>query len=56
MEIPPYSIGKLVSPSLFDEINDTISQNLLQESIVKDIAWAIAGGLSDKEKQKKKVP
>ena len=28
-----------------------MSQNLLQESIEKDIAWAIAGGLPDKEKR-----
>ena len=49
--MPPYYIGKLVSPPLFDEINNTMSKNLLQESIEKDIAWAIAGGLPDKEKQ-----
>ena len=28
-----------------------MSQNFLQESIEKDIAWTIAGGLPDKEKQ-----
>ena len=51
MNIPPYSIRKLVSLPLFDEINDTMSQNLHQESLEKDIAWAIAGGLLDKEKR-----
>ena len=50
--MPPYYIGKLVSPPLFDEINNTMSKNLLQESIEKDIAWAIAGGLPDKERSK----
>ena len=48
-EIPPYSIEKLVSPPLFNEINDTISQNLLQKGIEKGIASAIIGGLPDKE-------
>ena len=30
--IPSCSIGELVSPPLFEEANDTMSQNLLQES------------------------
>ena len=34
---------------MFDEINDTLSQNLLQKSIEIGIAWTIAG-LPDKEK------
>ena len=50
-EIPPYSIEILLSPPLFDEVNDTILQNLLQKRIEKDTAWAIAGGLPDKEKR-----
>ena len=36
-EIPPCSTGKLVSPRLFDEINDTFSEDFLQKSILKDI-------------------
>ena len=34
-----------------DQINDTRPQNLFQQSIEKDIVWAIAGGLPDKEKR-----
>ena len=34
----------------FDQINDTMSQNLIQENIAKDIARAITRGLPDKEK------
>ena len=49
--IPPNSNIKLVSSTLFDESYDTMSQNLLQESIEKDIAWAIAGCLPDKKKR-----
>ena len=45
-----YSIGKLVFPPLFDEVNNTMSQNLIQKSIEKDIAWAMAEGLPEKEK------
>ena len=45
----PYSIEKLVS--LFDEINDTMSQNLLQVSTEKNIALLIAGCLPYKEKR-----
>ena len=33
-----YSTGKLVFPPLFDEVNDSISQNLIQKSIEKDTA------------------
>ena len=36
-EKPPYSVGKLVFPPLFDEINDIMSQNLFQKSIEKEI-------------------
>ena len=50
-EVPPYSIGKLIFPYLFDETNDTKSQDLLQLSIEQKTPWAIAGGLPDKEKQ-----
>lgn len=49
--IPPNSNIKLVSSTLFYESYDTMSQNLLQESIEKDIAWAIAGCLPDKKKR-----
>ena len=38
------------SPPLFNEIYDTLSQNLLQKSIEKGFAKAIAG-LPDKEKR-----
>lgn len=48
-EMSPYSIEKLVS--LFDEINDTMSQNLLQVSTEKNIALLIAGCLPYKEKR-----
>ena len=36
-EKPPYSVGKLVFPPLFDEINDIMSQKLFQKSIEKEI-------------------
>ena len=36
-EKPPYSVGKLVFPPLFDEINDIMSQNFFQKSIEKEI-------------------
>ena len=45
----PYSIEKLVS--LFDEINDTMSQNLLQVRTEKNIALRIGGCLPYKEKR-----
>ena len=40
-EIPPCSTGKLVSPGLFDEINDTFSEDFLQKSILKDIVLQV---------------
>ena len=48
--LPSYFTRKLVSPPLFDKVNDTLSQNLLQKNIERDIAWSIAG-LPDKEKR-----
>ena len=50
-EIPPYSIEILVSPPLFDHVNDTILQNFPQKRIETNTAWTTAGGLPDKEKQ-----
>ena len=50
-EIPSNSIEILVPHLQFDEVNDTILQNLLPKRIDKDIVWAIAGGLPDKEKR-----
>ena len=50
-EIPPYSNEILVSPALFNGVNDTILQNLFHERIEKDTAWAPAGGFLDKEKR-----
>ena len=50
-EIPPYSIEILVSPPLFDQVNDTILQKFPQKRIETNTAWTTAGGLPDKEKQ-----
>ena len=50
-EIPLYSIEILVSPPLFDQVNDTILQNFPQKRIETNTAWTTAGGLPDKEKQ-----
>ena len=36
-EIPPYSIEILVSPPLFDEVNDTILQNLFKKEWKKTL-------------------
>ena len=38
-------IGKLKPPDLFKEHIDDESRNLLDESLYKDIAWAMAGGV-----------
>ena len=50
ISLPNMQNYKYLFPSLFDEVNDTILQNLLQKRIEKDTAWAIAEGLPDKEK------
>ena len=50
-EIPPYFIEILVSPALFDGVNDTILLNFLQKRIDKDTTWTLAGGLTNKEKK-----
>ena len=50
-EILRYFIEILVSAPLFDEVNDTILQNLHQKRTENDTAWAIAEGFSDKEER-----
>ena len=46
-EIPRYSMHQRSEPPIFDAYIDDDKQDLLYESLQKDIAWSVANGLPD---------
>ena len=45
----PYTLGKRVGPPLLPDLQIERQDNLLEESLMKDIAWSLCGAIVDEE-------